>query len=91
MDRLDKHSAKAAGLKVVVDGKDGQYGTANFSESTAFTADALRELTDYVRKLVGTETNLNLDVREVQFERGQHLSDWVAENGDKLSMSEVKQ
>ncbi|RJF71497.1 DUF499 domain-containing protein [Deinococcus cavernae] len=91
LDRLDKHGAKAAGVKVMVDGKGDQYGTATFSDGTAFTPDALRELTDYVRKLVGPDTNLHLDVREVQFERGQHLSDWTAETGEKLNMSEVKQ
>ncbi|ACO45499.1 DUF499 domain-containing protein [Deinococcus deserti] len=91
MDRLEKHGAKAAGVKVMVDGKGDQYGTATFSEGAAFTADALRELSEYVRKLVGPETNLHLDVKEIRFERGQNLSDWTAETGDKLNMSEVAQ
>ncbi|MHA0034171.1 DUF499 domain-containing protein [Deinococcus sp. PESE-13] len=91
MDRLEKHGGKAAGVKVTVEGKGDHYGTATFSEGTVFTAETLRDLTDYIRKLVSTDTNLHLDVKELQFERGQHLSDWVAETGDKLNMSEVKQ
>ncbi|WP_119673927.1 DUF499 domain-containing protein [Deinococcus sp. RM] len=90
LDRLNKHGGRAAGVKVMVDGSD-QYGTATFSESTVFTADALRGLTDYLRGLVGPDTNLHLDVKEIQFERGQHLSDWTAETGDKVAMSEVRQ
>ncbi|MBB5232974.1 DUF499 domain-containing protein [Deinococcus budaensis] len=91
IDRLEKHGGRASGVKVIADGSGGRYGTANFSEHTAFSAEALRELTEYVRKLVGADTNLGLDIKEIHFSRGQDLSDWAAAGGEKLNMSEVGQ
>lgn len=91
LERLDQHHARISGVKVTANGSGERFGTAYFSEDTVFTPEALRDLSTYIRNLIGEESSLHLTVEKIAFERGQGLIDWADDEGVKLNMSEVEE
>ena len=88
LDRLERHQARASGLKLSVNGP--RWVELSLDSKIELAADALRDAVEALRK-IQTEGHVAVVATAIHFDRGQHLLDWAADVRTELRATEIRQ